>query len=163
MFAVRLATMDDADAIARLTSDVQRLHNQALPEIFVPPSAELFPVTKLAMLLESSDCVVAVAESDGKIVGHIYGAAVRRVENEFTRAQAHMYIHQIGIDESEHRQGIGTALVNFVLDRARAMGLEAVQVDHWAFNTRAQAFFEACGFAPMKLVRRRVLTDTRLS
>jgi GNAT superfamily N-acetyltransferase len=160
MFAIRLATIDDAEAISRLTCDVQRLHNQAVPDIFKPASDQLFPVMKLATLVANPDCVVAVAEADGKVIGHIYGAVVRRGENEFTKAEAHMYIQQVGIEESERRLGIGTALVNFVLDRARAMGLAAVQVDHWAFNTRAESFFAACGFAPMKVVRRRVLKDT---
>ena len=98
MFAVRLATMDDADAIARLTSDVQQLHNQALPDIFKPPSDELFRARKLAAL-ENPDCVVAVAEISGKVIGHIYGVVVRRAESEFTRAEALMYIQQIAIDE----------------------------------------------------------------
>ena len=163
MFAIRLATMDDAEAIARLTSDVQQLHNQALPEIFKPPSDELFPARKLAALLANPDCVVAVAEIGGKVAGHIYGVVVQRAENEFTKAEAHMYIQQIGIDQRAHRQGIGTALVNFVLDHSRAMGLAAVQVDHWAFNIRAQGFFEACGFATVKVVRRQILSDTRHS
>jgi hypothetical protein len=107
MFAIRLATMDDAEAIARLTSDVQQLHNQALPEIFKPPSDELFPARKLAALLANPDCVVAVAEIGGKVAGHIYGVVVQRAENEFTKAEAHMYIQQIGIDARAHRQASG--------------------------------------------------------
>jgi ribosomal protein S18 acetylase RimI-like enzyme len=130
-----------------------------VPEIFKPPSAALFPASKLATLLESPDCVIAVAEIDGKVVGHIYGAIVRRADNEFTKAEAHMYIQQIGIDESERRQGIGTALVNFVFVRARAMGVAAVQVDHWAFNARARAFFESCGFVPVKITMRQPVND----
>jgi diamine N-acetyltransferase len=159
MVAVRLATMDDAEMIARQTSTVQQLHTDALPDVFKPPSAELFPPQKLAALLQDLDSVVAVAEIDGRIVGHIYGAVVRRAENAFNHASAHLYIHQIGVDSDVHRQGVGTALVAFVIERAQAMGLAAVHVDHWAFNARAHSFFEACGFQPMKIVMRQTLRD----
>jgi ribosomal protein S18 acetylase RimI-like enzyme len=159
MVAVRPATMDDAEIIARQTSAVQQLHTDALPDIFKPPSAELFPPAKLTTLIRDPSAIVAVAEADGRIVGHIYGAVVNRPENAFNRPGSHVYIHQIGVDAECRRQGVGTALVEFVLHRARAMGVTAVHVDHWAFNRRAAGFFEACGFEPMKIVMRQALKD----
>jgi GNAT superfamily N-acetyltransferase len=71
---------------------------------------------------------------------------VNRAENEFNQAHAYIYIHQIGVDEDARRKGAGTALISFMRDRARMLGLSAMQVDHWAFNASARAFFEACGF-----------------
>ena len=157
MVAVRLATTDDAEIIARQTSTVQQLHTDALPDIFRPPSAELFPPQRLATLIRDPNSIVAVAEMDGKVVGHIYGAVVNRAENAFNRPGSHIYIHQIGVDEECRRRGVGTALVAFVLDKARVMGVTSVHVDHWAFNARAASFFEACGFSPMKIVMRQTL------
>jgi len=159
MIAVRLATMDDAEVIARQTSAVQQLHTDALPDIFRPPSADLFPPAKLATLIQDPNSIVAVAEMDGRIVGHIYGAVVISGESPFNHAGSQIYIHQIAVDKDVHRQGVGTVLVAFILDRARAMGVTAVQADRWAFNARAAGFFEACGFRPMKIVMRQTLKD----
>jgi diamine N-acetyltransferase len=159
MITVRLATMDDAEDIARETSAIQHLHSDALPLIFKPPSADLFPPRKLAALIQDLNCVVAVAEMDGKIVGHIYGAIVERAESEFNHPQASIYIHQIGVDEEARHRGVGSALMSFMRDRALTLGLSAMYVDHWAFNERAAAFFEACGFSPMKIVMRQGLED----
>ena len=161
MIAVRLATLDNAEVIARQTSSVQRLHTEALPDIFKPPSADLFPPQKLATLIQDPNCIVAVAEMQGKIVGHIYGAVVNRAENEFNPAQAYMYIYQIGVEDDARRQGVGTALIDFIRDRARALGLTDIRVDHWAFNARARSFFEACGFSPVKVVMRRTLNSDK--
>ena len=154
---VRIATLDDAEAIARQTSSVQQLHTDALPDIFKPPSADLFPRSKLAALLEDANAVVAVAELDGRIVGHIYGAVVNRAESAFNQRSAHMCIHQISVDDDARRQGVGTALIVFVRDRAQALGLTAIHVGHWAFNARASAFFESCGFLPLKVDLRQEL------
>jgi diamine N-acetyltransferase len=159
MIAVRLATLDDADVIERQTASVQQLHNEALPSIFKPPSADLFPPRKLAALIQDPNCIVAVAEIGGKVVGHIYGEVVNRAENEFSPSEFYFYIYQIGVDDDARRQGAGTALITFIQDRARALGLTALQVDHWAFNARARDFFEACGFSPMKVSMRQVLRD----
>ena len=157
--SVRLATIEDAEVILRQTSSVQQLHTNALPDIFKPPSAELFPRSKLAVLLRDENAVVAVAEIDGKVVGHIYAAVTNRAESAFNQASAHMYIHQIGVDDDARRRGVGTALIDFVRDRTRALGLRTIQVDHWAFNGRARAFFEASGFSPLKVILRQTVKD----
>jgi diamine N-acetyltransferase len=157
MIVVRLATLDDADVIALQTSSVQQLHNEALPFIFKPPSADLFPSQKLAALIEDSNSIVAVAEIGGKVVGHVYGAVVACAENEFNRADSYLYIYQIGVDDDARCQGAGAALITFMRDLARALGLTALQLDHWAFNARARDFFEACGFSPMKVTMRQAL------
>jgi ribosomal protein S18 acetylase RimI-like enzyme len=161
MVDVRLATLDDAEVIGRQTSSVQQLHDEALPFIFKPPSADLFPPSKLAALIQNPNCILAVAEIGGRVVGHIYGAVVNRAENEFSRAESYLYIYQIDVDDDARRQGAGTALITFMRDRARALGLTALQIDHWAFNARARDFFEACGFSPMKIMMRQSLHDGR--
>src|SRR5919106_3232492 len=104
MIAVRLATHDDAVDIARQTSRIQQLHNDALPAIFRPPSAELFSPQKLATLIQDPDSIVAVVTMGDKVVGHIYGAVVNRAENEFNLAHKYLYIHQIGVDEAVRRK-----------------------------------------------------------
>ena len=157
MIGIRLATLDDAEVIERQTSSVQQLHNKALPSIFKPPCADLFPPQKLTALIQDPDCIVAVAEIGGKVVGHIYSVVVNRAENEFCQGDSYMYIWQIGVDDDARRQGAGTALIAFIRDRAWALGLTALQVDHWAFNARARDFFEACGFSPMKITMRQAL------
>jgi diamine N-acetyltransferase len=102
-----------------------------------------------------------VAEVGGEIVGHIYGAVANRAENEFSRGDSYLYIYQIGVDDDARRQGVGTALITFTRDWARALGVTALQVDHWAFNVRARNFFEASGFSPVKIMMRQVLQDDR--
>jgi GNAT superfamily N-acetyltransferase len=157
MIAVRLATLDDVEVIEHQTASVQQLHNEALPSIFKPPSADLFPRRQLAALIEDPNCIVAVAEIGGKVIGHIYGAVVHRTENEFSPSEFYLYIYQIGVDYDARRKGVGTALFTFIRDRARALGLTALQVDHWAFNARARDFFMSCGFSPMRIMMRQAL------
>jgi ribosomal protein S18 acetylase RimI-like enzyme len=157
MVTVRVAVMEDADAIASLTAEVQQLHNEALPDIFKPPSDRLFSREKLATLLHDPNSTVAVAESNGNVIGHIYAVIMQRAENDFKWAGKYMYIQQIGVREDFRRQGIGRALIAFVEDKAVASAVTGLQLDYWAFNTRAQSFFESCGFAPSQVMMKRIL------
>jgi len=157
MVTVRVAVIEDADAIASLTAEVQQIHNDALPDIFKTSSDRLFSREKLATLLRDTNSTVAVAESDGEVIGHVYGVIVQRAENDFKVADKYMYIQQIGVRKDFRRQGVGRALVAFIEERAVASAVTGLQLDYWAFNTRAQSFFESCGFSPSMIVMRRTL------
>jgi len=63
------------------------------------------------------------------------------------------------VTDGVRRRGVGTALIGYMKDQARALGLTSMQIDHWAFNARARTFFEACGFSPMKIIMRQTLKD----
>jgi diamine N-acetyltransferase len=163
MIAVRLATLDDAGVIGRQTSSIQQLHNEALPMVFKPPSEDLFPPEKLAALIQNPGSIVAVAETGGKVVGHVYGEVITRAEDEFARADSYLYIYQICVDDDARRQGAGTALIAFARDWARSVGLTALRLDHWAFNARARDFFEACEFSAMTVKMRQEVQDDQSS
>ena len=158
MITVRAATMEDADAIACLTAEVQQLHREALPDIFKVPSDRLFPREKLATLLQDANSTVVVAESKGEIIGYACGAIMHRAENDFKKAERYMYIQQIGVRQDARRQGVGRALIAFIESRALASAVTGLQLDYWAFNTRAQSFFESCGFSASQVMMRRTLS-----
>ena len=158
MTTVRVANIEDADAIECLTVEVQQLHREALPDIFKFPSDKLFSREKLATLLQDANSTVAVAESNGEIVGHIYGVTMHRPENDFKKAEKYMYIQQIGVRNDVRRQGVGRALIAFIERKALASAVTGLQLDYWAFNTRAQSFFESCGFSASQVMMRRRLS-----
>ena len=157
MITVRVAIIEDADAIGCLTVEVQQLHREALPDIFKSPSDKLFSREKLATLLQDANSTVAVAENNGEIVGHVYAVTTHRPENDFKKAEKYMYIQQIGVREDARGQGVGRALIAFIESRALASAVTGLQLDHWAFNTRAQSFFESCGFSASQVMMRRRL------
>ena len=157
MVTVRVAVMEDADAIASLTAEVQQLHNEALPDIFKTPSDRLFSREKMTTLLRDANSTLAVAESNGEVIGHVYGVIMHRAENDFKAADKYMYIQQIGVRKSFRRQGVGRALIAFIEGRAVASEVSGLQLDYWAFNTRAQSFSESCGFSLSQVMMRRTL------
>jgi ribosomal protein S18 acetylase RimI-like enzyme len=157
MICVRLAKPDDGNTIACLTASIQQLHNSAMPDLFRPPHAGLFPLEKLSALLKDSSRIVAVAETDGEIAGHIYGEVMRPAASEFRNPETSIYVHQIGVREDYRGRGIGTALLGFMEERATAIGASSIGLDYWAFNARARSFFEARGFSTLQVKMRKEL------
>ena len=156
MVRVRRAVLSDSDQIARLTADVQRLHNEAMPDLFKPPSDALFPPARLAQILGSTDATVAVAELDGgELVGCVYFDVKERPDSAFRRGETCVYVHQIAVRGDARRKGVGTALIAFVQEEAGKASASAIQLDHWAFNAPARSFFERCGFEPTQIMMRK--------
>ena len=55
-------------------------------------------------------------------------------------------IDEFCVDEGHRRQGIATALVDFVKAYAREKGFSRIELNMWEFNRGALAFYEAAGF-----------------
>jgi diamine N-acetyltransferase len=158
MFAVRIARIDDAPAVADLAADVQRLHSEALPDILRASSSdELLPLEKVATLLQDPNSLLAVAEINGEVVGCIHGTISRRTETEFKKPDTYVYVQAISVREDVRRQGVGMALIAFIEDWAVTCGVIGLQVNYWEFNARAQRFFESCGFSPLQATLRRTV------
>ena len=56
------------------------------------------------------------------------------------------YIDEFCVDESCRRQGIATAMVDFIRQYAKEKGLRRIELNMWEFNRDALAFYEAAGF-----------------
>ncbi len=143
---VRLATIDDAGAISQLNADVQRLHADALPRHFKPPSDDTFPVSAVIELLNDPDNYFFIGQLDGEAIGYIY-AQVRYVpETTFRYALTQIYIHHISIQPRHQHRGYGEQLMQAVKDLAQDKGITTIALDVWSFNTAARAFFARQGF-----------------
>jgi RimJ/RimL family protein N-acetyltransferase len=52
----------------------------------------------------------------------------------------------IGLSDALHGQGLGAAMMDCLIDRARALGLPAIKLTHESTNERAGRLYESRGF-----------------
>jgi ribosomal protein S18 acetylase RimI-like enzyme len=143
---VRRATPEDAATISALNDTVQRLHADAYPRLFKPPSADTFSAAEVAALLERPEHVILMAETDAIPVGYLYLQVVHRPESLIRHALDLVYIHHISVDDAYQGQGVGSALIAAARDLAREEDITHLELDVWSFNDRALHFFEHQGF-----------------
>jgi len=80
--------------------------------------------------------VVAVAETEGDVVAYC----------NLRSWPAGGWIDQIVVDEKHRRQGIGQALLDYIVDQAKTKGFWKISLIVSASDTIALAFYEKYGF-----------------
>jgi shikimate dehydrogenase len=144
---IRRATVVDAERIATLTADVQRLHADALPHLFKRPGP-LFLVETLREWLGDPQRIFLLAERGDEAVGCLFVEIQQRPENEFAHARHRLHIEHIAVNPACQQQGYGAQLIAAAKTIAQEQGLPLLTLQVWHFNTNAQDFFARQGFVP---------------
>jgi GNAT superfamily N-acetyltransferase len=86
-----------------------------------------------------------VAELEGELVGT---ADLLIIANLTHGARPVAFVENVVVDENQRGASIGQALMNEVIERARAEGCYKVQFLSNKDRTRAHAFYRRMGFSP---------------
>jgi RimJ/RimL family protein N-acetyltransferase len=127
------------------STDAVSIHNISIQDSVLPymvwlPSLRIEQIETMLKNLGPNDHYF-VAEVDGSVVGY-----VGLTQNRSAR-KSHIGELFVGVDNDYQGKGIGTALVNKVLDVAdNWLFLERVELEVLETNPRAQALYERLGF-----------------
>jgi diamine N-acetyltransferase len=146
---IRPATLDDYDALTALEAEVQAIHVEAMPHIYVPGG--VYSRASYAELFAAPNNVIVLAIEAGQAVGYMHYEVKTREASEFTFASKSLHIHALSVKETERRKGYGEALMDYALARAAEHKVDRVTLDVGAFNQAATAFYERLGFAPAQV------------
>ena len=143
--AIRRARTGDEDTLSELNRFVQEIHVANRGKYFKPHNArevaELF-----RSRLQNPAAQIWIAEQSGKAVGYVSVCRIERAEDAYQFARRWHDINEIGVHPSFQGAGIGRALVQKIIDEARAQGIEEVELTTWSFNESAQRAFQRLGF-----------------
>ena len=146
--AVRIvqATQENIQDLVELNGFVQGLHHARHPDIFKPSANkdEVAGFFRKQLRVEANHFFLACFES--KAAGYIWAAVHNMPESAFKYARRELYIHQIAVHPEFRREGVGSALIKAVDSLAEQEGIRHIELDSWAFNTDAHAFFQRHGF-----------------
>jgi ribosomal protein S18 acetylase RimI-like enzyme len=142
---IRLAREEELPRVNELRRQVNELHVVGKPEVFKPGfCAELRDY--IHVIQEDPLKKILVAEQEGKIRGFAILNHITRPENPYMFERDFLDIDEFGVDESSRRQGIASAMIDFIREYAKAQGFRRLELNMWAFNRGALAFYEAAGF-----------------
>jgi diamine N-acetyltransferase len=156
---VRHVKKSDTLALGRLNQQVQTLHADAHPDVFLAVLDQEAARSFFDQLRSNPRNLLLVAEISGEIVGYIW--CEERLGNQGVHLKASHcgYIHHISVDPNRQRRGIGKALVDRAVRELGARGARTIIVDYWSFNEPARAFFLNLGFAPVGEIASKPLSD----
>ena len=142
---IRLAGEEDLDGVNALRKQVNDLHVAGKPEVFKPGFSEQLR-DFIRVIWNDPEQEIAVAEQDGDICGFAVLHHIRKPENPFMYERDFLDIDEFCVDEKHRRQGVATALVDFIRGYAKEKGFHRIELNMWEFNQNALAFYEAAGF-----------------
>jgi GNAT superfamily N-acetyltransferase len=147
--AIRAPHAGDGEGLARCWIDAGVTTARRNPDLFQVPDEEGLPewFERLLSRESSDDICSLVAEREGQVVGSVYAAlrrpieeAERQIEREV--GQPHVVVHALVVRESARRQGVGSRLLMAVEEWARERGARFVLLDTGEDNAMAIAFYE---------------------
>jgi ribosomal protein S18 acetylase RimI-like enzyme len=144
---IRAARTADLDAIARIhTAGRSAYYRGAVPEdVLADPEAAARRRRILSHRMHDSRCTVLCAEAAGQLAGFaVLGPPLDQPSPDPHAGE----LRQIHVSPAFWRQGIGSALHHSCVQAWRAASVSTGQVDVWANNQRARAFYAHHGWQP---------------
>jgi ribosomal protein S18 acetylase RimI-like enzyme len=149
-FHVRAVTRADLPAVGRLAAKLLRYHHALDPLRFISVTdPEQGYARFLGGEMDDPNAVVVCAVRGGsgeagEIVGYAYGTLEGRDWNMLL--DAHGALHDVLVDESARRSGVGAMLVLDVCRRLGEMGAPRVVLSTAVQNREGRALFGKLGF-----------------
>jgi ribosomal protein S18 acetylase RimI-like enzyme len=144
---VRSARPEDAPALGRMGAALARQHHDFDSARFMlPEDVESGYRWWLRRESKSAEAVVLVAELDGAVVGYAYGRVEERDWNALRDACG--VLHDIWVEESARGSGVGTLLLEEMVQRLKALGVPRVVLMTASRNETAQRLFARLGWRP---------------
>ena len=149
---IRDARPEELEAVGRLSVEAYReFADDVGPEVW--PRME----RNLARLGgDSPDAVTIVAELDGRLVGtaEYLGPGGRRVGLVEAVPEGEAYIGRLGVAPTARGRGVGRALTEECIRRARADGARSIGLATREVMAAARAIYESLGFRYVRTVER---------
>jgi ribosomal protein S18 acetylase RimI-like enzyme len=144
---VRRATEVDLSALGRMGGALARLHHAWDPPRFMlPDEIERGYRWWLGRELTNPDAVVLVGEVDASVVGYCYGRLEERDWNALL--DAHGALHDLWVDDSARKHGLGRRLVEAMIEALTAQGAPRIVLTTSTKNEVAQRLFASLGWRP---------------
>ena len=154
---IRQAVKADIEQVAKLLFQVQEIHAQGRPDLFVS-GARKYTDAELEMIFaDTENRPVFVAETDGRILGYAFCIFEETPPSHSLRHIKSLYIDDLCVDESARNDHVGTALYDHVVAFAKDCGCQRITLNVWELNESARRFYEKKGLLPLKTVMEKML------
>lgn len=149
---IRPAAADDYESLERLWAE-QSAHHVALHPTHVRRPADYLSPEAYADATRGPDHEIALIDGRDEGAESILGAAMlatRIMDGKYTVPRKVAHVHEIIVGEGARRRGLGRALMGYIDEWAGERSLVAVELNVWANNEDAMAFYATLGFTPLR-------------
>ena len=154
---IRNLKLEDFDDVNNLFMQLHNSEMEQRPDLFRKIEK---PTTSRAWDFEASltdnSKIMIGTEVDGKIVGFVI-IQIRKAEYKIQTPRTFAYFENIVVDENYRRNGIGTALYQEGVKRAKEQKATSMELKVWNFNTGAISFYQSLGMSVQSLTMEKAI------
>lgn len=144
---IREATAQDYDPLCAIIDEVDDLHRRNLPQRFQPPAAGSVRSRHfIVSAIEDPETGLFVAEVEDRLAGMVHVIVRETPDIPIMVPRRYACVDSLAVSEPFRRMGIGRALMEKARAWARAQGASSIELNVYAFNRTALAFYRALGY-----------------
>lgn len=152
---IRKANINDLDSIINLLYQVQNVHSDLRPDLFISGSRK-YTNLELEAILNDSLKPIFVAELNNNVVGYAFTIITIPISHTLAPIKT-LYIDDLCVDKDYRGNHIGLSLYNYTLDYAKKINCYNVTLNVWADNEDALRFYKKIGLKIQKIGMERIL------
>ena len=143
---IRFAKKTDLEGVNAIRRQVHMVHAKGRPDIFRKKFGKKL-ADHIFFYHGGKLSKIIVARSEDEIVGFAVLEIIQKPRSPYNKARSYLRVTEFGVDKEHKRQGIGSALMEFIKKYATEKGFDTIELDMWEFNEGALKFYESQGFA----------------
>ena len=159
MNVVRRAEEADIPKILELLIQVDMVHHNGRPDIFMGPATKYNEEQLRAIIADDNTPVFVCVDDDNIPMGHAFCIHKQVIGDNVLTDIKTLYIDDICVDEAARGKHVGKALYDHVIDYAKNAGYYNVTLNVWTCNPGAMKFYESMGLKPQKIGMEKILQE----
>ncbi len=130
---------DDVKEAANLVATLADYTLDKRPDIFVPNYENW--EENLLNRIDSKDYHMIVAKDNSKVIGTCIAEIKHLGDDEVTKIRDILFIEYIAVSAEYKRNGIGTAMLDYMKKFAKENNIPSLELTVWGYNTGAIEFY----------------------
>lgn len=147
---IRNAKEKDADRILELLVQVNNVHSDNRPDLFLRDKTKYTKDELLAIINDDSKPIFVGVDDNDRVLGYAFCVFQSHIEDNNFPDIVTLYIDDICVDEKERGKHVASQIYDYVKNFAKEQGCYNVTLNVWDKNDAAIAFYNKCGFKLQK-------------
>ena len=148
---IRRAVTKDIPEIARLLYQVNNVHADIRPDLFIHDLRK-YTDEEIEAIIKNDETPLFVCYEDVNsdvLLGYCFAVFEQKHGHSLQPVKT-LYLDDICVDEAARGKHVGTEIFNHVKEFAEKNGCYDMTLNVWEGNDSAKAFYEAMGFSVLK-------------
>ena len=147
---IRNAMEQDANGILDLLVQVNNVHSDNRPDLFLRDKTKYTKDELLAIIKDDSKPIFVGVDDNDRVLGYAFCVFQSHIEDNNFPDIVTLYIDDICVDEKERGKHVASQIYDYVKNFAKEQGCYNVTLNVWDKNDAAIAFYNKCGFKLQK-------------